>query len=143
MRTAFIILGLGLLLSPFLFQKPDPAPGPEPEPDPVPVPTPDDLSDLAKEIKVALEGQPEDTAARYAGWFRAIGDTLANGDQPVKDLRTAWVKADAIIDLPQSLEEIGNREIKPFEGPNPDRKEYAAAWYKLADACEELTAGGD
>jgi len=139
MRVVFIVLGIALLLSPLMFQRP----GPSPDPEPVPVPTPDELSDLAKEIQIALEGQPEGTADRYAGWFRAIGDTLANGDAPVKNLREAWGRADKIIDLPGVLEEIGNREIAPFLGANPDRKEYAAVWYRLADACEELTAGGN
>jgi len=136
MRTAFIILGLGLLLLPLMFQGGGPGPGPKP-------PTPDELSELAVEIQTALEGQPEDTAARYAGWFRAIGDTLENGDEPIPELKEAWFKAREIIGLPGVLGDITERETKDLNSPRADRKELEAAWDRLANACEELTTGGN
>lgn len=95
------------------------------------------------EIQAKLDGQPEDTAARYAGWFRAIGDTLEAGDAPIPKLRKAWVKADQIIDLPGVLGDIVKEHTADFETTDVDRAEYAKVWAELADACEELATEGE
>jgi len=135
MRTTILIVCALVVLVPLTFQKQQPTPDPSP--------APDELSELAVEIQTALEGQPDDMAARYAGWFRAIADTLANGDESIPQLRKAWVKADQIIDLPGVLGDIVKRETADYETTGVDRDDYAAVWVKLADACEELTTGGD
>jgi len=129
MRMAIILVCVLVITFPLSFQR---------TPDKPDTPDPLELSELATEINKQLEGQPDDMPARYAGWFRAIGDTLENGDEPLKDLRRAWSKSRTIIGLPGSLGALVQSHLQEFETSDADRSEYAAAWYQLADACEEL-----
>lgn len=101
-------------------------------------------SELATQVAAALADSPPGTAEKYSGWFRAIADTL-NGDEPIGQLRAAWVKAASIIELPGKLTAIVKHETEPFELPaRPNeaakqRKDFQAVWQRLADACQELT----
>ena len=108
-------------------------------PDVPDVPEPEVMSELAIEIRAALKDSPEDTVEVYAGWFRAVGDSLA-GDESMPKLKTAWIKAHKLLGIPSLLSQIVAKKLNPLDEAGASREEFAKVWNELADACEELTA---
>tara|TARA_R110000824_G_scaffold172434_1_gene350353 strand:+ start:62664 stop:63074 length:411 start_codon:yes stop_codon:yes gene_type:complete len=135
MRTAILVACGLIVFTPMLLPNSNPI-----VPEPV-VPEPVVPSELALQIRAAFVGAPEGTAETYAGWFRAVGDSL-DGDEALAKLKTAWVKAHKLLGIPSLLSPIVAAKLNPLDKDGATREEYKKAWVELADACEELTAEG-